>query len=96
MFKKLNQKILKYKYKKAKEIYIVGLWARWGVLPAKYYKIDKEGNPLTIYYTDCNGEWELYYIHEWYKETTGVTVAYFFNREQAESLARILNNKDER
>ena len=95
MFKKLNQKILKYKYKKAREIYIVGLWARWGVLPAKYYKIDKEGNPLTIYYCDQNGEYEFYYIHPWNRETTGVTIAYFFNREQAESLAGILNNKYE-
>ena len=32
MLKKIKQKILKYKYKKAKNIYIVGFWARWGVL----------------------------------------------------------------
>lgn len=95
MFKKISQKILAYKYEKAKNIYIVGCWARWGVLPAKFSgKFDKEGNPLTIYYTDCNGTQDLYYIHEWYKETTGSTIAYFFNEDQAETLARYLNEKE--
>lgn len=56
MLKKIKQKILQYKYQKAKNIYIVGHWAKWGVLPAKYSgRINKNGDPLIIYYTDCNG-----------------------------------------
>lgn len=94
MLWKIKQKILKYKYYKAKNIYIVALWARWGVLPAKWTKkFDKEGNPLTIYYTDCNGMQDLYYIIPWYKETTGTTIAYFFNEKQAISLANKLNKE---
>ena len=96
MLKKIKQKILEYKYKKAKNIYIVGLWARWGVLPAKYSgKIDRNGDPLTIYYTDCNGTYDLYYITPWYNETTGITIAYFFNEKQAISLANQLNKISE-
>ena len=92
----IKQKILKYKYKKAKPIYIVACWARWGVLPAKFSgKFDKEGNPLTIYWTDCNGTHDLYYIHKWYSETTGLTFAYFFNEKQAEGLAKHLNYLEE-
>lgn len=94
MLKKIKQKILKYKYKKAKNIYIVGFWARWGVLPVKYSgKININGDPLTICYTDCNGRQDLYYITPWYNETSGITIAYFFNEKQAISLANKLNKE---
>ena len=94
MLKKIKQKILKYKYNKAKNIYIVALWAKWGVLPTKWTgKFSKDNNPLTIYYTDCNGMEDLYYITPWYNETTGVTIAYFFNEKQAVLLANKLNKE---
>ena len=95
MIFQLKQKILKYKYKKAKNIYIVGCWAQWGILPAKYSgKIDKNGNPLTIQFNDHNGFEEEYYVAPWYQETTGTVIGYFFNREQANALVeRIKNNK---
>ena len=94
MLKAIQQKFLKHKYKKAKEIYIVVLWAKWGVVPVKYTKkIDKNGDPLIIYYTDCNGVQDLYYITQWYNETTGITIAYFFNEKEAKSLAQKLNKE---
>lgn len=94
MLKKIKQKILQYKYQRAKNIYIVGCWAKWGILPAKYSgKINKNGDPLTIHYTDCNGMRDLYYITAWYNETTGITVAYFFNEKEAMSLVKKLNKE---
>ena len=36
LLKKIKQKILKNKYNKARELYIIGRWAHWGVLSAKY------------------------------------------------------------
>lgn len=88
MIEKIKQKILRYRYKRAREIYIIGRWARWGVLSAKFTgKIDKDGNPLTIHYTDHNGYYERYYIGPWYTETTGHVIGYSFNKEQAQWLA---------
>ncbi len=88
LIEKIKQKILRYRYKRAREIYIIGRWARWGVLSAKFSgKIDKEGNPLTIHYTDHNGLYEQYYISPWYTETTGRVIGYSFNKEQAQWLA---------
>jgi len=82
---KIKQKFLEYKYKKAKEIYIICLWAKWGILPAKFYKIDKNGEPLTIQWTDHNGIYEEYYIAPWYHESTGAKF-YSFNKQKAEFL----------
>lgn len=94
MFKKIKQIILKRKYKNTKKIYIVCLWAKWAVLEAQFTgRLDKNGDPLTIQYTDHNGLCEQYYIAPWYKETTGLTIAYFFNKTQAQELAKLLNYK---
>lgn len=95
MLNNIKQKILKYKYKKAKNIYIIGCWAHWGILTAKYSgQMDKDGNPLTIHFTDHNGLKEEYYIAPWYTETTGIVIGYSFNEKQAKSIVeRIINNK---
>ena len=91
LLKKIKQKILKNKYNKARKLYIIGRWAHWGLLSAKYAgKIDEEGNPLTIHYTDHNGLYEQYYIGPWYTETTGHVIGYSFNRKQAENIAYIM------
>lgn len=85
-------RFLRYKYNKAKEIYIVALWARFGVLKAKFSgKFDKNNEPLTIQYSDHNGEYESYHVAPWYLETTGITVAYFFTEERAKILTDTLN-----
>lgn len=90
--KKIKQYILKKKYKKAKSIYLIFAWAKWGVLEAKWTgKFSKDGHPLTIYYTDCNGERELYYITPWYCESTGIPFGYCFNKSHAENIADKLN-----
>ena len=91
----LKQSILRYKYIHSKPIYIVACWARWGVRIAQYSgKCDKNGDPLTIQYSDHNGEYESYFIAPWYYETTGTTIAYFFNLQEAEALAEKLNKGD--
>lgn len=91
----IKQIILKYKYKKAKNIYIIGCWADWGILPAKYSgQINAEGEPLTIQFTDHNGFKDEYYIAPWYRETSGTVIGYCFNKKQAENIVeRIKNNK---
>ena len=67
------------------------LFRSWGVLSAKFSgKIDKDGNPLTIHYTDHNGCYERYYIGPWYTETTGFVIGYTFNKNQADAIARRL------
>lgn len=94
MFDKIKQKILERKYNKAKDIYIVCRWIKWGVLPAKFYKINENNDLLTIYYTDHNGEFEEYIIMPWYYETSGSCIAYFFNKTEAEKMANFLNKKE--
>ena len=85
----LKQKILAYKYKNAPSLYIICKWCGYGILEAKYSgKVDKEGHPLTIHFTDHNGEYNYYYIAPWYNETTGATICYTFNKEMANSLLK--------
>ena len=96
MIYQLKQKILKKIYNKAKNIYIVCRWAKWAVLPARFYKFDKKGYPLTIYFTDHNGMFEEYSIVHWHNETSGVCLAYFFNEAEAQQVAYFLNKKEER
>jgi len=92
MFDKIKFKYLEKKYQKAKKVYIVCLWARYGVLEARFSgKFDKDNNLLTIQYSDHNGEYESYFIAPWYYETTGATIAYSFNEQDAQILANKLN-----
>ena len=89
---KIKQKILEYKYNQAKDIYIVGRWARYGVLPAKWSGlINDNGDPLIIHWDDHNGAYETYSLIPWYYATTGATIAYFFNYKAAENLVHLLN-----
>lgn len=92
MLDKIKFKYLEYRYKKAKKLYIVCLWARYGVLEARFSgKFDKNNHPLTIQYSDHNGMYESYYIAPWYYETTGRTIAYSFNEQNAQTIADELN-----
>lgn len=94
MIKKIQQFILKYKYYHSnKKIYVVGLWADWTIIPCVYagYK-DKSNDPLIIMYSDHNGLYESYYITQWYKCTSGSTLAYFFNKQEALILVDFLKN----
>lgn len=89
---RIKFKYLKYRYNKARKIYIVCCWARWGVLQARFSgKFNEKNQPLTIQYSDHNGTHESYYIAPWYLETTGLTIAYFFNEKDAEYLANSLD-----
>ena len=91
---RIKQYILKKKYEKAQSIYLIFCWNKYGVLEAKWSgKFDKDGHPLTIYYTDCNGLKDLYYITEWYKESTGMSYGYSFNKTHAENIVKRLNNE---
>ena len=89
-----KQFILKRKYNKAKPIYLIFRWYKFGILEAKWTgEIDKEGHPLTIHYTDFNGEREIYYIEPWYTESTGVAYCYCFNKTHAENIVNKLNKE---
>lgn len=82
------------KYNLAQDIFLVFLWVRYGVRPAKYSGfLDEEGDPITIQYSDHNGTYESYYYAPWYYESTGNAIAYFFNEEEAKRLASLLNEK---
>ena len=90
-----NIRSLKYKYDKAKPIYLIFCWNGYGVLEAKWTgDFDIEGHPRTIHYSDCNGERDLYYIAPWYRESTGVPVGYAFNKVLAENMAKKLNGEN--
>lgn len=92
MFYKIKQKYLERKYRKAKSLYIICYWARYAVLEVKWSgKFDKNGEPLTIHYTDHNGEWEQYYIGSWKTETTGIIYGFTFDKQSAENIVRELN-----
>ena len=93
LFWRIKQKFLAYKYKSAKEIYILCLWAKWSILSAKFYKYNKQGEPLTIQWTDHNGIYEEYYVAPWYHESTGARL-YSFNKNEIENVAKYKNSLD--
>jgi hypothetical protein len=91
---KLNQFYLEKKYQKARKIYIVCLWARYGVLEARWSgKFNEDGHPLTIHWDDHNGERETYTIVPFYRESTGSTIYYSFTKESAKKLAERFNGQ---
>lgn len=89
----MRQKYLAWKYKRAKYIYVVSLWARWGFSRERYVKLDKEGHPLIIVYNDHNGTYESYDIIAWDKATSAPSMAYFFNKQDAINLSTLLNER---
>lgn len=94
---KLNQFYLKKRYQKARKIYVICLWARYGVLECRWSgKFDKTGSPLTIHWDDHNGERETYTIVPFYRESTGSTRYYSFSKESAKYLAEKLNGEDKK
>jgi len=91
----IKQKILKRKYEKCnKYIYIVCQWAKWGVIKEKWTgKVNENGEPLIIKYNDHNGEYDSYYTCCWFNATSGITIAYYFNKNKAEKLCQLLNSE---
>ena len=96
MLNKLKQLLLKRKYNKAIDIYIIGSWAKIGILTEKYYgKLNINKEPLIIHWNDHNGEYESYDIIPWYHATTGKVYCYTFNKHHAELILKILKDKGE-
>lgn len=92
--KDIKHFLLKRKYERARTIYLIFCWVKYGILEAKWTgDIDADGHPLTIHYSDCNGEGELYYIAPWYKESTGIAYGYSFNKAHAKNIVERLNGK---
>lgn len=94
------RKTLKYnkrnrkKVEKLPTIYLIGCWARWGVLQFPFYKFDKDKNPLVYNYNDHNGtkdQWELVKIQD---TTSGIALEWTFSEENAKSIAKALNKRD--
>lgn len=97
LFYKFDQRQLRKKYHnpKHRKLYCVFLWAKFGVLETVWAgKFDDKGHPLTIQYIDHNGEYEHYYIAPWYRESTGTPMAYSFNKDMAENLAKRFNEEN--
>lgn len=92
----MKQKYLAWKYKKAKYIYVVSLWARWGFSRERYAGLDKEGRPLIIVHNGHNGTYESYAITRWDNATSAPSVAYFFNKQDAINLFTLLNKRSSR
>ena len=92
---KFYQYYLAKKYEKAKPLYVVCRWYKYGVLECKWAgQFTKDGDPITIYHTDCNGLKDLYYLTPWFNETTGTTIAYFFNKQEADFLAKRMTDNE--
>ena len=94
------KKILKYNDRTRKKIdslpriYLIGCWARWGVMELPFAEFDKNRNPLVYNYNDHNGtadQWELIPLEY---TTTGYVYDWTFNKENAEKIAALLNERD--
>lgn len=91
---KKNKTIIEKKYNKAKEIYIICRWIKFGILTEKYYgHLDKNNQPLIIHWNDHNGEYESYDIIPWYQATTGAVYCYTFNKKHAEAIIKFLEKE---
>lgn len=87
---KFNQFRLRRRYNKAPILYIVGLWADYGIMPCKYAGFIKNNKPYIIYWTDYNGTHEEYSIRPYTEATTGWIFGYSFSRDQADALVQAL------
>lgn len=93
--KKVKQLLLRRKYNKAIDIYIIGCWAKKGILTEKYYrKLNSDGHPLIIHWNDHNGEYESYDIIPWYRATSGTVYCYTFNKDHAKTILKIWDDKE--
>ena len=89
-----NNKRAQKKLDKLAKIYLIGCWARWGVMEFPFVKFDENKNPLVYHYNDHNGtadRWELVPLE---CTTTGIIYDWTFSKENAKRIAKLLNERD--
>lgn len=84
-----------------RKVYLVGYWARYGVLEFPYAGKLVEDNlfgmtPLVYDFDDHNGTYDEYILRKINDVTSGGVVIYCFNQKVAEMLAYKLNLLEER
>ena len=89
-------KRLENKIRKCPKVYLVGCWAKYGVLDFSWtgkWHINENGIPVPIvyYYNDHNGEYEEYQRIPIYNTTTGMCITWSFNKDIALRIAKDLN-----
>ena len=90
-----NDKNNKY-IQSLRKVYLVGYWARYGVLEFPYAEKMIEDKlfgmtPLVYDFDDHNGTYDEYILRKINDVTTGQIIIYCFNKELAEMLADKLN-----
>ena len=87
-----NKRTNKY-LDKLKKVYLVGVWARSGIMECFFAgRYTKDGEPLVWEYYDCNGacdEWHLMPIHN---ITSGTVLKWTFDKKEAQLIADIYNH----
>ena len=85
----------KKKLAKLPRLYIVGLWAHYGVMDRPLSnKTDERGIPLVWDYVDCNGYQDKWILVPVDYITTGWICAWTVSKDRAESLAEAMNARD--
>lgn len=92
---KENSKNNKY-IQSLRKVYLVGYWARYGVLAFPYAGKMVENNefgliPLVYDFDDHNGTYDGYVLRELNQVTTGQIITYTFNEHIANSIAEQYN-----
>ena len=76
------------------KIYIIGCWARWGIMELPFVKLDKENIPLVYNYNDHNGTVSQYELIPITQSTSGKIFDWSFYKNQAQKVADMLNERD--
>ena len=75
------------------KIYLIGCWARYGVMEFPFVKLNKDNVPLVYNYNDHDGTAGQYELVPITHTTTGWIFDWSFHKEQAQKVADMLNEK---
>lgn len=90
------------KIEKSTSVYLVGYWARWGVMEYKWtgrWVHDTDTNdvrPIVYYYDDHNGTFEEYQMIDIYNTTSGGKFMWTFYEKAAKKVAAMLEAEEEK
>ena len=79
------------------KIYMVGLWAKYGVreypFTEKYFSENGFSVPLVYHYDDCNGTCDNWYLRRLDHVTSGFVIMWTQNESVARKVAELLNKE---
>ena len=95
---KVTKKLIA-KMEKAPKVYLIGCWARWGVMEykwtGKWHTTSGDvPQPIVYYYNDHNGAFEEYQELPITLTTTGVCLDWSFCKNAAQALAEKMNERE--